>query len=49
MYGPNTDVAAYRRANIGRLLPNGSRTTTWENLVDDLVEVLRKVETGRSS
>jgi LmbE family N-acetylglucosaminyl deacetylase len=44
MYGPNTDVAAYRRANIGQLLPKGSRANTWPNLVDDLYTVLKKVD-----
>ena len=43
VYGPNTDVAPYRRANLGSLLPNGSRTNTWSHLVEDLVTVLRKV------
>jgi LmbE family N-acetylglucosaminyl deacetylase len=37
-------VAPYRRANIGRLLPNGSRAASWKNLVDDLVQVLRKTK-----
>jgi hypothetical protein len=44
MYGPNQDVAAYRRANVGRLLPNGSRLNTWSNLVEDLATVLRRVK-----
>jgi LmbE family N-acetylglucosaminyl deacetylase len=44
MYGPNQDVAPYRRANIGRLLPVGSRTNTWNHLVEDLVDVFRKVK-----
>ncbi|HVN46546.1 MAG TPA: PIG-L family deacetylase [Steroidobacteraceae bacterium] len=43
VYGPNTDVAPYRRANLSSLLPNGSRTNTWNHLVEDLVVVLRKV------
>lgn len=43
VYGPNTDVAPYRRANLGSLLPNGSRTNTWSHLVEDIVTVLRKV------
>ena len=43
VYGPNTDVAPYRRANLGSLLPNGSRTNTWNHLVEDLVTILRKV------
>jgi LmbE family N-acetylglucosaminyl deacetylase len=44
MYGPNQDVLPYRRANIGRLLPIASRTATWNHLVEDLVEVFRKVK-----
>jgi LmbE family N-acetylglucosaminyl deacetylase len=43
VYGPNTDVAPYRRANLGSLLPNGPRTNTWSHLVEDIVTVLRKV------
>jgi len=44
LYGPNQDVAPYRRANIGRLLPNGPRTVTWAHLVEDLEAVLRRVK-----
>jgi LmbE family N-acetylglucosaminyl deacetylase len=44
MYGPNTDVAPYRRANIGRLLPSGSRANSWPNLVEDLAAILKKVD-----
>jgi LmbE family N-acetylglucosaminyl deacetylase len=43
VYGPNTDVAPYRRANVGALLPNGSRTNTWNHLVEDIVTILHKV------
>jgi LmbE family N-acetylglucosaminyl deacetylase len=43
VYGPNTDVAPYRRANVGALLPNESRTNTWNHLVEDIVTILRKV------
>ena len=43
VYGPNTDVAPYRRANLGSLLPNGSRTNTWSHLMEDIVTVLRAV------
>jgi LmbE family N-acetylglucosaminyl deacetylase len=43
VYGPNTDVAPYRRANVGTLLPNESRTNTWNHLVEDIVTILRKV------
>lgn len=44
MYGPNQDVAPYRRANVSQLLPNGSRTSSWTHLVEDLVQVLRKTK-----
>ena len=44
LYGPNQDVSVYRRANIGRLLPNGPRTNSWAHLVEDLVAVLKKVK-----
>jgi LmbE family N-acetylglucosaminyl deacetylase len=44
MYGPNQDVLPYRRANIGHLLPIASRTATWAHLVEDLGEVLRRVQ-----
>ena len=44
LYGPNQDVAAYRRANIGQLLPKGPRTNSWPHLVEDLVAVLNKVK-----
>lgn len=43
MYSPNTDVSVYRQANIGAMLPKGPRTSTWNHLVADLAEVLRKV------
>jgi LmbE family N-acetylglucosaminyl deacetylase len=43
-YGPNTDTSPYRRANLGKLLEARSRTNTWAHLVEDLVEVLRKVQ-----
>lgn len=43
MYGPNTDVAPYRAANLSTLLPNGSRENSWANLVDDVVEILTTV------
>ncbi|HSE41453.1 MAG TPA: PIG-L family deacetylase, partial [Acidobacteriota bacterium] len=44
LYGPNQDVAPYRRANISKMLSNGSRTNTWNHLVEDLTEILRKVK-----
>lgn len=43
MYGPNTDIGAYLKYNIGSLLPKRTRASTWTNLVDDLATVLRKV------
>lgn len=44
MYGPNQDTAPYRRANVSRLLPSTSRTNTWTHLVDDLLEIFRRVD-----
>lgn len=44
MYGPNTDIGAYRQYNIGSLLPKRRRASTWTNLVDDLDAVIRKVK-----
>lgn len=44
MYGPNLDISVYRRANIGRMLGSGSRSNTWEHLVEDLVKVFKKVK-----
>jgi LmbE family N-acetylglucosaminyl deacetylase len=43
-YGPNTDIGVYRKDNVGSLLSKGSRESTWTNLVDDLVTVLKKVK-----
>jgi LmbE family N-acetylglucosaminyl deacetylase len=43
MYGPNTDIGAYLKYNLGSLLPKRSRASTWANLVDDLETVLKKV------
>jgi exo-1,4-beta-D-glucosaminidase len=43
VYGPNQDVAVYRRANLSTMLPNESRTATWNHLVEDLVAVLTRV------
>jgi LmbE family N-acetylglucosaminyl deacetylase len=43
MYGPNTDIGAYLKYNIGTLLPKRPRASTWANLVDDLETVLKKV------
>jgi LmbE family N-acetylglucosaminyl deacetylase len=44
MYGPNTDIGAYLRYNIGSLLPKRPRESKWTNLVNDLDAVLRKVK-----
>jgi LmbE family N-acetylglucosaminyl deacetylase len=46
VYGPNTDVALYRRANLSNLVSSAARSNTWQHLVEDLVEVLRKVNPG---
>jgi hypothetical protein len=43
VYSANTDVALYRRANLSKLVSNASRNNSWQHLVEDLVEVLRKV------
>ena len=43
LYGPNTDLAPYRKANVAALLPNGSRQSSWNNLVADLHTILTKV------
>ena len=47
MYGPNTDIGAYLKYNIGSLLPKRPRASTWTNLVDDLETVLKKVDARR--
>lgn len=46
VYGPNTDVARYRRANLSKLVSSAARSNTWPHLVEDLVTVLRKVNPG---
>jgi LmbE family N-acetylglucosaminyl deacetylase len=46
VYGPNTDVARYRRANLSKLVSGTARSNSWQHLVEDLVEVLRKVNPG---
>jgi hypothetical protein len=43
VYGPNTDVAPYRRVNLGKLVSGSARSNNWQHLVEDLAEVLRKV------
>ena len=44
LYGPNTDLAPYRKANVSTLLPNGPRPHTWNNLVADLRDIFKKVK-----
>jgi LmbE family N-acetylglucosaminyl deacetylase len=46
VYGPNTDVARYRRANLSKLVSSAPRSNSWQHLVEDLVEVLRRVNPG---
>ena len=46
VYSANTDVAPYRRANLSKLVSGTTRSNTWQHLVEDLVEVLRKVNPG---
>ena len=43
VYSANTDVALYRRANLSKLVSSAPRSNSWPHLVEDLVEVLRKV------
>ena len=44
MYRPNTDINVYRRENIGKLLPLRSRESKWDNLVEDTLNLLKKVK-----
>jgi hypothetical protein len=44
MYRPNTDINVYRRENFGSLLPLRPRESKWDNLVDDVLTVLKKVK-----
>src|ERR1700724_1848025 len=46
VYSANTDVALYRRANLSKLVSSAARSTSWQHLVEGLVEVLRKVNPG---
>ena len=46
VYSANTDVAPYRRANLSTLVSGAARSNTWSHLVEDLVEMLRKVNPG---
>jgi LmbE family N-acetylglucosaminyl deacetylase len=43
MYRKNSDIVVYRRENISSLLPKRSRESKWDNLVDDTLSVLKKV------
>jgi LmbE family N-acetylglucosaminyl deacetylase len=43
VYGANTDVSPYRRANLSKLVSSAARSNSWQHLVEDLVDVLRKV------
>jgi LmbE family N-acetylglucosaminyl deacetylase len=43
VYSANTDVAPYRRANLSKLVSGAARNNNWQHLVEDLAEVLRKV------
>ncbi len=44
MYRPNTDINVYRRENFGSLLPLRPRESKWDNLVEDVLAVLKKVK-----
>ena len=44
MYRPNTDINVYRRENLGSLLPLRPRESTWGNLVEDTLTLLKKVK-----
>jgi GlcNAc-PI de-N-acetylase len=46
VYSANTDVALYRRVNLSKLVSSAARSNTWQHLVEDLVQVLRKVNPG---
>jgi hypothetical protein len=46
VYGANTDVALYRRVNLSKLVSVAARGNSWQHLVEDLVDVLRKVNPG---
>ena len=46
VYSANTDVARYRRANLSKLVSSAARSNSWQHLVEDLVDVLRKVNPG---
>ena len=44
VYGANTDVVPYRKANLSSLLPNGTRLSSWNNLIDDLAAILKQIQ-----
>jgi LmbE family N-acetylglucosaminyl deacetylase len=44
MYRPNTDINVYRRENFGSLLPLRPRESKWDNLVEDVLTVLKKAK-----
>jgi LmbE family N-acetylglucosaminyl deacetylase len=45
MFSANTDIGVYRRLNLGKLLEKRKpRASTWQNLVEDLADVLRRVK-----
>jgi hypothetical protein len=44
MYSANTDIGVYRKDNLGSLLPRGPRASSWNNLVDDMERLLKKVK-----
>src|ERR1700722_17967085 len=46
VYSGNTDVALYRRVNLSKLVSSAARSNSWQHLVEDLLEVLRKVNPG---
>jgi LmbE family N-acetylglucosaminyl deacetylase len=46
VYSANTDVSLYRRVNLSKLVSGAARSNTWQHLVEDLTEVLRKVNPG---
>src|SRR3984957_15723163 len=46
VYSANTQVMPYRRANLSKLVSSAARSNAWQHLVEDLGEVLRKVNPG---
>ena len=44
MYSANADLGPYLKYNIGALLPKQARASTWSNLVEDLLRVLKRVK-----